>query len=468
MGLINRFITYLVVIMSTEIFRAILVLIFIISFGHVIFSLVSTKRRYLYSNIEKFVLSWGLGIGVLTFWMLIILGIGIKITLSNSIAPPLIISLAFYIYKRRDFDLQINIKRNKNYLENLLIFVIIISILIISFNILKYPIKDSDALGYALKAKMIFLEGTPFSSDIYDPHRIHPHKDYPILVPLSESLIYFSLGHVDEWVAKLIFLPFFVLLIVFFYASLRNFSVAKETSLLVTAIFATLPELHIFASTVYNAYADLPLTFFYTISVVYLLRWISTRDRSFLVFSSLFSAFSILTKNEGMFLAFLNFTIVVWLLLYRKLSTRTRFYDFCIFSSILILVPLPWLFLKSNLPPPVYNHIQFDLTWRFDYILNLMANQTLFNFKNWGGFWIIFISSLIYAFRRRESLVLNCITFAYFTIFFWIFITWSYSPISLELIVQNFPRFIFHIVPLALMSIGLIFSDKKHSEYINS
>jgi hypothetical protein len=176
------------------------------------------------------------------------------------------------------------------------------------------------------------------------------HSQYPFLVPLLESLIFASLGHIDDILAKIPFPLFFVALLLFVYDAQKKYSSSLQ-ALMVTAGLALLP---VFLKDVKgnpsSGYAEVPLIFYYTVSAISLFHWIKDHKKNDLILAAVFIVFVVFTKKEGTFLWAMTSASVVLL---KLLGGKQRSKDILRFCLIYVALPLvlllPWFYFKKDM-----------------------------------------------------------------------------------------------------------------------
>jgi hypothetical protein len=158
------------------------------------------------------------------------------------------------------------------------------------------PLQDWDAWSiWSRKAEMLVHTGRLptdfFSSSAY----AFMHPDYPLLVPVFESIEYRAMGTVDT---RAIHLQFWLLLVAFvlaiLYLGLRRGTLLEWLPLAV--VVAITPSV---VSQIFKAYADIPLALFLAVGVLLLGEWLARHDPKNLAVSVLFLAATASTKNEG-------------------------------------------------------------------------------------------------------------------------------------------------------------------------
>lgn len=159
------------------------------------------------------------------------------------------------------------------------------------------PLVEWDAWSiWSRKAEMLFHTGTLptdfFASSAY----AFMHPDYPILIPVFESLQYRAMGTVNT---QAIHWQFFLLLVAFvlavLYLGLRRGTLLEWLPLAIVVV--VVPAV---SSQLVTAYADIPAALFLALGAVLLGEWLRTRETALLALSIVMLAASASTKNEGL------------------------------------------------------------------------------------------------------------------------------------------------------------------------
>jgi hypothetical protein len=162
------------------------------------------------------------------------------------------------------------------------------------------PLTEWDSWSiWSRKAELLFYSGSlpadVFSSSAY----VFMHADYPILLPVFESIHYRAMGTIDT---QAIHLQFWLLLVGFawatLYLGLRRGSLFAWLPLV--AAVSVAPAVH---GQLLFAYADIPMALFLALGVLLLGEWLTTRDGRLLALAALFLAAAASTKNEGLMAA---------------------------------------------------------------------------------------------------------------------------------------------------------------------
>jgi hypothetical protein len=162
------------------------------------------------------------------------------------------------------------------------------------------PLLEWDSWSiWTRKAEMLFYSGSLptdfFTSSAYT----FMHADYPLLVPVFETIHFRAMGTIDT---QAIHLQFWLLLVAFVWAILYvGFRLGKFLVWLpIVSAVSIAPAVH---GQVLTAYADIPMALFLALGLLLLGEWLALRDGRMLVLAALFLAGSANTKNEGLMAA---------------------------------------------------------------------------------------------------------------------------------------------------------------------
>ena len=374
---------------------------------------------------ERIALSFGLGAGTLTIGMFLLSFSCFQLNLLNTLllSTPFVVYLLWgYLLQGEKFKptfLGAEIKnklKEFNLVDIILIALILFIILLVFADALIQPMHGWDETGFwALKAKILYHDATIYSTDFFDNTRVHPHKHYPLLIPLVESWIYMVFGHVDDRLVKAIFPLFFVSLLLIFQSSQRKFF-PRTHSLLFTALVASMPVIVVsklpyflpfitdWGNGAATGYADVPLSFFYFISVVYLYMWMrDTTKKDYLLIAAIFSVFTIFTKLEGIALFLCNLSVFIAFILFdTKQFTKQKAAQVLIYLLPLIVL-LPWFIFQQNLPGDSgfqftienFIHHLYRLPVILAYFLNVFLNPL-----HWSIMWILVGLTTVFTFKE--------------------------------------------------------------------
>jgi hypothetical protein len=199
------------------------------------------------------------------------------------------------------------------------------------------PLVEWDAWSiWSRKAEMLFHTGTLSVDFFAGPSYAFMHADYPILIPLFESLHYRAMGTVNT---QAIHWQFFLLLIAFvlavLYLGLRRGTLLEWLPLAIAA--AVLPAV---SSQLPTAYADIPAALFLALGAILLGDWLRTRERALLWLSIVMLAAAANTKNEGLMASVVVLVVAAGATLVAR--RRADLLPLAIGGAGFVLALLPW------------------------------------------------------------------------------------------------------------------------------
>ena len=154
-------------------------------------------------------------------------------------------------------------------------------------------------VNWAVKARIIFLDGYISPAVYADPSRAVSHLDYPLLLPLIEAWFYGWLGAPDDRFAGVASVLFYLALMVVCFTAMTRGGSGKTAALAATAVIVMTSHLLGLASLVL---AEMPLTLYCTIAGVYLVRWLEAGSLGALALASVAGGLIPWTKKEGIVL----------------------------------------------------------------------------------------------------------------------------------------------------------------------
>jgi hypothetical protein len=226
------------------------------------------------SRLERHAVGFGLGVLIITLWMLTLGLLGFSFHLPLILGPlliPALLGLIWQTSRRQGWANASSLveapQNQKPKTKDLLshfdwLFLGLLGILFLfaTLRAVLYPMWTWDALAtWGFKAKVFYLEQG------LDLSRIKAHNYYPNLVPLLLTYLYLCLGQVNDYLVKLVFPLFGAALLILVYSLLRQGGLGRTESLGVTAFLALNGVT--FITHLFIAYADLPLAY-YTLGAV--------------------------------------------------------------------------------------------------------------------------------------------------------------------------------------------------------
>ncbi|KKL25609.1 hypothetical protein LCGC14_2403600, partial [marine sediment metagenome] len=234
------------------------------------------------------------------------------------------------------------------------------------------------------------------------------------------------------------------------------------------------------------AMADLTLTFFYTISTIFLFYYFTTKKRYYLLYSSIFMGFMAWSKEEGFGLLFVNTAVFVIyniflhvkkIINYKKnrlnkeqiihISGNESVINVLAFFTIGFLIYLPWLItcFINNFTTSYLTNIRqiFDLKTTFTNLIDI--SYYFFVIHPVGiVFWIIFFLFIIFNIRfvlKENNFFLLTLSLFHFFLYLLIYLVTPYD-LSWHLRFSA-DRLLMHLTPICTFLIGILLSNNKNN-----
>ncbi|MFH1387625.1 MAG: hypothetical protein ABIH50_08165 [bacterium] len=359
--------------------------------------------------LERTALAWGIGLGLLGMEMFVLSLFDIPLNLLTSSLPALIIIGIFLLFLKPKIKLNILLP-NISITESILFILIAVIVIYVFFDALVKPIVNFDDLWrQGAIAKLIFTTGkvlTPQAIELAGPH--------PYLNPLSQAWIYMGIGTWNDAIGKIVFPLCFVALILIFYFNLRQ-EMDRLKALFFTLLLTSFPLIIYHVGT---AYSDFMQTFYYSVGVIYLFRWMRINKHSFLCFSAIYFGLGCFVKQLGIPLWIIAYFI---LLLYIFLENRQENKSGLTFLVTTIIVAFPWLInpksslisqfqllinkmipVASNNQPAILPSISTALPYGTPSLVNIInqISKRMFTYADWQILWFVLIIVLIFNWRQ--------------------------------------------------------------------
>ena len=364
------------------------------------------------SFLERLSISYGLGLGSVSMEMLLFHFFNLKFTIFNIIMPwaPLVVLNIFLYFTygkttRARSEAIVN-DAGSVYLKIFLSAGIVLEILYTFFRALIKPIESYDAVAiYGMNMKALYLLRSIPRDFFSGIAQLFPHPDYPLNIPLSETLLCIFMGNLNDQLVKIIFPLYFVAILALLYIAIRGFA-SRSFALLFTFLLATIPQFSIYAT---NAYIDLPLSYYYFAGALFLFRWFEdTRRTPFLYLSAVMAALAGWTKNEGLMFSMVSIMLVVIFLLSKGKDRKNRelLHAFG-YAAVIVFILSPWLWLKASAHLVNADLGSFSLNWLnpMTYIHKLWTifyefQREVFGPKKWDIFWPVIILAAVF-YRKK-------------------------------------------------------------------
>ncbi len=409
----------------------------------------------------QWAVDFGLGAGVISFWLLLSSQLVNKIYF-QSIFYIILILLGFLIYHfvKSSYHLVPVPKPVFFSIKQISIAGLLLSILLCSVIYIVWmkayfgPVEWDAWFLYGYHAKAFYFDKATKPEFMVDPSTYFLSAvDYRIILSMTEAWIFYILGGAWDNVYGFLTTIYYLALLSFLYSVLKESYSQVIAALIILLLGGTIPAIRLGST----GMADLVLAYYIFGGCFFLHRWLLTKNRSFIILSALFFVFGAMTKNEGICMAIIV-TVVLWVYAAvdyknsRKINARHILY----FSLLLVAGFIPYLFAYvQNFP---FHHIYSAY---FAYNLHTLLSRTRMifftllhewtDFKAWGFLWIFLLAGLISSiirFARKENLETAILWFIVLTQGFIYFLIHLTHPGDLAYFLSTNPyRLLFHLVP---------------------
>ena len=431
----------------------------------------------------RLAMAYGLGMGLLAQWILILGILKIRFSLATIVGPLLggSLFLLYFVWRRSRTRVLPTVsdcpgcvaERATSSLLNisLLIFICMNSIYVfwVAWNI---PLYEWDSIAtHAFNAKVLFYERSLLWQKNF------PHGTYPLQVPFMQMWIGICLGRWDDQLLKF-FAPWTFLS----YLTMQYFLVKRMSSrrwgliglcLLLSANFFTFQ-----AST---AYRDFTMMYYNCGTMLLLLFWLQDKKNHWITFAGLFAGFGSFTKMEGA--GYLLIQAIVWTVIVARepgLRLRQRWEAWGRFLAPAAGIALIYFAYKQWILLPQISskgfdlaafdlaHIQVHVGWEYLPRIGVVIHRFLVDLLlsgNWNYLWPLLWICLLnidWESRRREIPLLLGSLGLYFLVYL---AGYSFSQHYSWVANDNaaLSRSILHFFPLAVLLIIFILAPKKSS-----
>lgn len=439
-----------------------------VAIGYIILCLISPNLRWGLFN--SLALSFGLGFGILTQWMLLLFMLKIPLNYASITIPLIFLYILCFVIHHRILKRQatqperISFYQNgdKRYQKSVFIFgftYICVTLGYVFFHSTYIPVIFWDSFATcAFKAKIFFYDNVASLSQI-------PHKPYPLHVPFIQSWIAFNLGAWDGLFIKIIFPFALVSFVIIQYTFVKIFS--NKTYAIISICLLLSSNFLVFHAT--TGYRDLIMLYYNCTTIFLLIMWFYMAKDELLILSAIFAGLTTFVKLEGAFYLFIHTLIFIIILFIRKMRNEGIY-----FRSILkFFVPSYGIFLFFLLYKQFVGVSMFsgrtvpdlttDLISRLMSIIIFILNDFFF-VGHWNLIALIFIITLAYnwkyLFKSKEA-VLVFISSISFVFMYIIFLTLTKANIDYP---TTLSRVFLHFFPLPIVWITLI----NYTRFCNS
>lgn len=332
----------------------------------------------------------------------------------------------------------------KNKIDLIGVCFILALILFVGIEAMTRPPIGWDAIATWLLMGKAFYYGGGFSTEIYH----FAQFDGPPAVGLILTFFYSLFGKVDNS-ALIIFSSVYVAILFMLYGSIKTF-VSSRISLLFTFFFAALsPAIH--QSGRFDVgYADLPLSLFILSAASCLMVYGHTKQRIFLVLSSIFAGFLAFIKNEGS--AFLLVYLVVSEITILKVSRKDVW---CLAPGIIYFTVWHVFKYYNPLNPSYYEQSMF-VFGRIGLVINQMLLE-FFRVDRWNLLWVSMLFAVVFYLKKTIRFIPFQLFLLQLLFYFFIYMITPLDPV--DHMVGSFDRLLLQIAPLAILSVAFCSYD---------
>lgn len=434
-------------------------------------------RNYALPLTLRISLAYGLGLGLLTLWMMIVgafqwpfnlLTIGIPLLFlaavgviflmiqrKNNTPPP-----SPFQKRAQDTSRPTPIAIFQFAFCMILWIYILHNVFYVLWRSVNIPVATWDAIAtVAFKAKIFYFEQSLPALTLL------PHKTYPLLTPFAQTWIALNLGEWSDLWIKIIFPAAFLSYLVIHYQFLA-FNTSRTWALLGCAILLS-SNLFTYHATI--AYRDFFLMYYNCGAIILLLFWNRTQQSAFMILASFFAGLAAFTKLEGT--AFLAIYLILFLII--NLSKKSFNLKQKLTDTVKFLVPGFGIGLGFQ-AYKIFNNVLkegsgiVDKTG-FDFsleklrlipeIIQAFSNDLFFS-GNWSMVWLLALLSLRHLphkKKNREAGLILVALFLFFSLYTTVaLLTVNYTWIAGELKSTTLSRLILHFYPLSVLLIILL------------
>lgn len=426
-------------------------------------------RRLSIDLLPCLAISYGLGMGVLSQWMLLLGMAQIPLNLMTIGIPLTFVTISLSILaltKLKKNPISTNAKpslwatdagssaspHQPYAIADLLMSAYILyNVIFVLWRSLNIPIENWDAVATAaFKAKVFFFDGST--------HRLNlPHASYPLHIPFAEAWVAFNLGTWHETLVKIIFPAAFLSCGILQYFYLKSWTNHRRAlgglCLLLSSSFL------IYHATI--AYRDLTMMYYNCTTIILMLLWGRKKDDGLLVLAALFAGFTTFVKLEGTgYLAI--YTLLLLFILWEEKTVRLKnkfkkFLKFVLPSYGICVVYQGYKFslniaaLHGRLKPLLTP----DQLLRVPAIFREFISNLFFS-GNWNLIWLILLISLTtnsHKIKHQNETKLLSLTLA---IFFGLYLV---IPMTTSTLIDHptlLSRVILHFFPLSVLLVILL------------
>ena len=317
-----------------------------------------------------------------------------------------------YAIKTKAKKPKISFGSKKKMILNACIFMLLIpTILLITLKLVCLPDVTYDSTCFwNLKSKYFFYGEHLLTDAFMDTNRVHPHRGYPLYMPIVIFEHYSIIGAADDWLTKYGVWIYYTVGMVLFFMLIREWTSTTITLLsFVIMLYSPLYSYKAGAGTIASTYMDFPLSLMFAASIGLFLRYQIYKCPIDIFGACVFVASAVLLKREGTAWLglFVSFSLIAMVVRKKKLWNNEYAWLF-----LPILTFIFWKLISTKLPAESdLERPDLAQLYHMAYVVPKMIRVwiiSIFDYKFWGffPFFVIpfFIIGLVRSFRHLTIL----------------------------------------------------------------
>lgn len=428
-------------------------IVLITTVGYIVGSYFLYNKSY--SLLKKIALSYGMGFGIFGFQLFFYNLTSVPWSII-SITCPWILLICIFVannfYKLKIQKLEYYQKKvlQLTVTEKILTITILLLISFVGIESILRPIQAWDGWDNWILRPNVF-----YTTNTIDKYYFkYTTDEYPLIMPLTITFGYITLGEIDDRSVLLFYFAFYLALGALFYAQFKEMTSSNKWALTFTFLLLSTQNLLRHGGRYEAGQADLTVGFYIFSGTILLIDFLKTKSPKSILLLSIFLGISSQIKNDMM-----PFVGLAGLIVCASILLRKRF------SDLLFVTPLPilysaWVYFKEINAL----HVNFLLRQgvniqveRIPAVFFAMIRE-FFNIQNWSLIWIIFLVMIIlYPMKGKKALLFLVVIFFQWLSYLLIFLITPMDPVLHVANVIN--KLYLHLLPLAVMIIGLKFAS---------
>ena len=351
---------------------------------------------------------------------------------------------------------------------NIGIFVLLIPVLyLITLKLAGLPDVGFDTTAiWNLKAKYFFYGEHQWAGSFLDTHRVHPHKNYPLYMPIFVFEHFSIIGVADDYLTKYGTWIYYSIGVILYCLIIRQWT--GTTIALLTIAFMLYSPLYSYRSlqgSITTTHIDFPLSLMIAASAGLLMRYQFFKNPVDIFSSAIFLASAVLQKREGIawLMLFLLFALLALVVERKKLWDKEYAW-----LALPVFFFLFWTLIKAFIPYeqtfPLPKLEELDkLLSAFPKII-VAWKDSILDVERWGLLPIFvipfFIIGCLRNIREVSRLAPAFMVVGYLGAIFYVFMRADLQGEFEAWMRVTYHRLIIHILPLSLL-LSVVMNSSK-------